>query len=350
VLVLLLGVWIAQRLKDSRFGRALRAIAGSEAAANALGIDVARYKLAAFVVAAVYASVAGSLFAHFIGFISPEVFGLSMVTLSFTMLYLGGIGTIWGPIVGAVIVSMLPELFRGLKELQDIAYAAVLILILIFFQGRGAARHVVAPRTGDGRRVHDAALGRKRHQALRRAARQRRRSPSRCGTERVRVIGPNGAARPRCSTPSRASTPSAGHRVRGRRHLPGCRSAGSRRAGWCAPISWCNCSEPDRRRERQVGFHLVTRGAIGAALLRPRWMRDGEARIRDEAHDACPAFVGLPQADAGRHPALRPARLLSRAPRRQPALCCSTSGRRTQHRDAWARWPPSCARSASGEA
>ena len=82
VVILLLGVWIAQRLRDSRFGRALRAIAGSEAAASALGIDVARYKLAAFVVAAVYASVAGSLFAHFIGFISPEVFGLSMVTLS----------------------------------------------------------------------------------------------------------------------------------------------------------------------------------------------------------------------------------------------------------------------------
>jgi branched-chain amino acid transport system permease protein len=133
VVVLLLGVWIANRLRDSRFGRALRAIAGSEAAANALGIDIARYKLAAFVVAAIYASVAGSLFAHFIGFISPEVFGLSMVTLSFTMLYLGGIGTTWGPIIGAVIVSMLPEAFRGLKELQDIAYAAVLILILIFF-------------------------------------------------------------------------------------------------------------------------------------------------------------------------------------------------------------------------
>ena len=59
VVILLIGVWVSQRLKDSRFGRALRAIAGSEAAASALGIDVARYKLAAFVVAAVYASVAG---------------------------------------------------------------------------------------------------------------------------------------------------------------------------------------------------------------------------------------------------------------------------------------------------
>ena len=130
--VMLLGVWVSVRLRDSRFGRALRAIAGSEAAANALGINVARYKLAAFVVAAIYASVAGSLFAHFVGFISPEVFGASMVILSFTMLYLGGVGTTWGPIIGALIVSLLPEVLRGLKEMQDVVYSVVLIAILIF--------------------------------------------------------------------------------------------------------------------------------------------------------------------------------------------------------------------------
>src|SRR4051812_23090283 len=156
VVILLLGVWIANRLRDSRFGRALRAIAGSEAAAGALGIDIARYKLAAFVVAALYASVAGSLFAHFIGFISPEVFGLSMVTLSFTMLYLGGIGTIWGPIIGAVIVSVLPEAFRGLKEWQDIAYAAVLILILIFFPKGLAALPGLLWRGRDGTKAEGA--------------------------------------------------------------------------------------------------------------------------------------------------------------------------------------------------
>lgn len=136
-LAALLGVFLAVRLRDSRFGRALRAIAGSEAAAAALGINVARYKLAAFVIAALYASVAGSLFAHFVGFISPEVFGTSMVVLSFTMLYLGGIGTTWGPLIGALIASLLPEVLRaflpaGLKEGQDIAFAAILILILIF--------------------------------------------------------------------------------------------------------------------------------------------------------------------------------------------------------------------------
>ena len=132
IVALLIGVWVAHRLKESRFGRALRGIAGSEEAARALGVNVARYKLAAFVIAAVYASAAGSLFAHFVGFISPEVFGLSMVILSFTMLYLGGIGTLWGPVIGAIIVSLLPELFRGLKEMQDLAYCSVLILMLIF--------------------------------------------------------------------------------------------------------------------------------------------------------------------------------------------------------------------------
>jgi branched-chain amino acid transport system permease protein len=131
VAVMLLGVWISGRLRFSRFGRALRAIAGSEQAASALGIKVSRYKLAAFVVAALYASVAGSLFAHFVGFISPEVFGPNMVVLSFTMLYLGGIGTTWGPVIGAIIVSLLPEALRGFKEMQDVIYCLVLIGILI---------------------------------------------------------------------------------------------------------------------------------------------------------------------------------------------------------------------------
>ncbi|WP_342362325.1 branched-chain amino acid ABC transporter permease [Terrarubrum flagellatum] len=131
-ILLLLGVWISTRLRDSRFGRALRAIAGSEPAAQALGINVARYKLAAFVIAAMYASAAGSLFAHFVGFISPEVFGGAMVIQSFTMLFLGGVGTTWGPVIGALIVAMLPEFLRGLKELQDVAYCIILVSILIF--------------------------------------------------------------------------------------------------------------------------------------------------------------------------------------------------------------------------
>lgn len=129
---LALCLWVASRLKHSRLGQALAAIAGSEDAARALGIDVARHKLIAFVIAAIYAAFAGSLFAHFVGFVSPEVFGLHMVVLGFTMLYVGGIGTVAGPMVGALIISLLPETFRGFKEFQDLAYGAALILILIY--------------------------------------------------------------------------------------------------------------------------------------------------------------------------------------------------------------------------
>jgi branched-chain amino acid transport system permease protein len=132
IAALALSIWVSSRLKHSRLGHALAAIAGSEDAARALGIDVARYKLIAFVIAAVYAAFAGSLFAHTVGFVSPEVFGLHMVVLGFTMLYVGGIGTVYGPLIGAFIVSLLPETFRAFKDYQDLAYGAALIVILIY--------------------------------------------------------------------------------------------------------------------------------------------------------------------------------------------------------------------------
>ena len=75
---------------------------------------------------------AGSLFAHTVGFISPEVFGLQMVVVTFTMLYVGGIGTVLGPAIGAVIASLLPEVVRSTGRFQDIAYALVLMLLLIY--------------------------------------------------------------------------------------------------------------------------------------------------------------------------------------------------------------------------
>jgi branched-chain amino acid transport system permease protein len=119
-------------IRHSRFGRALLALSASEDAARALGINVARYKLAAFVLSAAYASIAGSLFVHIVGFVSPEVFGMSMVILGFTMLYVGGISTITGPLVGAVVINLLPEAIRGLKDYQDLVYGAALIVLLIY--------------------------------------------------------------------------------------------------------------------------------------------------------------------------------------------------------------------------
>jgi branched-chain amino acid transport system permease protein len=127
-----LALLSAAGIRHSRLGRALVAAGGSEDAARALGIDVARTKLVAFMISAAYASIAGSLFVHAVGFVSPEVFGLQMVVLAFTMLYVGGIGTVTGPALGAIIISTLPESFRTFKDYQDLAYGAALIAILIY--------------------------------------------------------------------------------------------------------------------------------------------------------------------------------------------------------------------------
>jgi branched-chain amino acid transport system permease protein len=136
VALCMVSAWL---IRHSRFGRALVALSGSEDAARALGIDVARYKLGAFVISAVYAAISGSLFVHIVGFVSPEVFGMSMVILGFTMLYVGGISTITGPLVGAVVINLLPETVRGLKDYQDLVYGAALILLLIYAPGGLAA-------------------------------------------------------------------------------------------------------------------------------------------------------------------------------------------------------------------
>jgi branched-chain amino acid transport system permease protein len=146
-LAVALAIWSAMRLRASRFGRALVAIAGSEDAARALGIDVAHYKLVAFLISAGYAALAGSLFVHVVGFVSPEIFGLHMVVLAFTMLYVGGIGTPAGPLIGAVIISLLPETFRALKDYQDLAYGAGLILLLIYAPKGLAALGDLVPRS-----------------------------------------------------------------------------------------------------------------------------------------------------------------------------------------------------------
>jgi branched-chain amino acid transport system permease protein len=130
-----LAVLAAAGIRRSRLGRAFVAIAGSEDAARALGIDVTHYKLIAFLISAFYAGVAGSLFVHAVGFVSPEVYGLHMVVLAFTMLYVGGIGTVAGSALGALVIALLPETIRTLSDYQDLAYGAVLIVILIYAPG-----------------------------------------------------------------------------------------------------------------------------------------------------------------------------------------------------------------------
>jgi branched-chain amino acid transport system permease protein len=117
---------------NSRVGRALRAVHGSELAAGTMGVDAARYKVQVFVLSAVYASLGGSLYAHFISFISPSSFSLMFSILLLMMVVVGGTETIWGALLGAAVLTLLPEYLRGLEDFEVLAYGAILMAVLLF--------------------------------------------------------------------------------------------------------------------------------------------------------------------------------------------------------------------------
>jgi branched-chain amino acid transport system permease protein len=113
-------------------GRALRAVHGSELAANAMGVEASRYKVQVFVLSAIYASMAGSLYAHFVTFISPSSFSLMFSILLLMMVVVGGAGTIWGALLGAAVLTLLPEYLRGLEDFEVLAYGAILMIVLLY--------------------------------------------------------------------------------------------------------------------------------------------------------------------------------------------------------------------------
>ena len=131
-LCLLVGAWIALNLYDSPTGRAMRALHGSEIAAGTVGVDVAQAKLRAFVISAVYASVAGSLLALQNGYITPDVAGFMHSIEMVTMAVLGGVGSVLGAIIGAAILTLLPQVLTFLAEYEQIVLGAVMILVMIF--------------------------------------------------------------------------------------------------------------------------------------------------------------------------------------------------------------------------
>lgn len=129
--LVLLTLGSMHRLLDCRFGRALIAIREDELAAEVTGVNTTRYKVEAFVLAAFYAGVAGSFYAHFIGFISPDSFYIYESFILLAMLAFGGQGNLIGPVVGAAALIVLPEVFRGLMEYRMIVYGSILVLMML---------------------------------------------------------------------------------------------------------------------------------------------------------------------------------------------------------------------------
>ena len=123
-------------LSRSWIGLAWDSIREDETAAEAMGVDVVRFKVMAFVLGSALAGLAGGFYAHFLTFIMPQNFGFGQSIVILCMVVFGGIGTRWGPLLGAVILGILPEVSRPIMEYRTLVYG-VLLLLMMRFQPNG---------------------------------------------------------------------------------------------------------------------------------------------------------------------------------------------------------------------
>jgi branched-chain amino acid transport system permease protein len=138
--ILILIVFFLLLLLDRRMGRswiglAWASIREDEQAAGAMGVDVVRFKVLAFILGSAIAGLAGGFYAHFLTFIMPQNFGFGQSIVILSMVVFGGIGTRWGPIVGAVILGILPEISRPVMEYRILIYGVLLLGMMRFQPG-----------------------------------------------------------------------------------------------------------------------------------------------------------------------------------------------------------------------
>lgn len=130
--LLLLATWLSLNIIDSPVGRALRAVHGSEVAAEVVGVNTTHYKVLVFVVSAVFASVVGSLQAHYLMFISPADAGFFHSVELVIMVVLGGMASTYGAIVGATILTALPQFLTFLEDYEHLIFGLIMMLVMIF--------------------------------------------------------------------------------------------------------------------------------------------------------------------------------------------------------------------------
>jgi len=132
--VLILSVWLSLNLIDSPVGRALRALHGTEIGAQVLGVDTAHYKVVVFVLSAILAAVAGSLFAHYAGMITPGKAGFMKSVELVTMVVFGGMASTFGAIVGAVSLTVLPQILVAFEDYESMILGAIMIGTMVFMR------------------------------------------------------------------------------------------------------------------------------------------------------------------------------------------------------------------------
>ncbi len=129
---LVFSIWALQNVVNSPFGRILRCIRDSETAAKAIGADVPYYKTYVFVISVVIATIAGSLYSYYTGFISPEESGFMRSIQLVVMIVFGGLGRIYGAVFGAIIITALPQFLTFLHDYEQMVFGAIIIFVMIF--------------------------------------------------------------------------------------------------------------------------------------------------------------------------------------------------------------------------
>ena len=130
---LIVAIVICARVRGSLFGRSLIAIAGNEDLARAVGIDVMRAKSAAFMLSTFLAGLAGGMYAIFIGFLGPDSTGLDITFDMLLYLIVGGVGTLWGPLVGTLVLVILGQFLQGIESFKFLLFGPMLVLLVMFF-------------------------------------------------------------------------------------------------------------------------------------------------------------------------------------------------------------------------
>ncbi len=133
---------VSANLVNSRLGRALRALHDSEPAAQSLGVNTFRAKLMIFVWSALYAALAGSLYAHTLNFIAPTSFNFMFSIKLVTMVVVGGMSSVWGSLLGAAVLTILPEFLAVFHDFEFIIFGTILMVVIIFLP-RGLVRGIL---------------------------------------------------------------------------------------------------------------------------------------------------------------------------------------------------------------
>jgi branched-chain amino acid transport system permease protein len=131
-LFVLITVSVIRNVVNSSYGRAFISIRDDEIAAEAMGVDTTRFKVLSFVISSMFAGIAGSLFGHYTAYLNPNSFTFITSFYLIIMIVVGGLGSIEGSILGAILITLVLELFRSLSEFRLVGFSILLVLVMLY--------------------------------------------------------------------------------------------------------------------------------------------------------------------------------------------------------------------------